>query len=124
MSASDACGLVDSIYNALRIVFVPDDLSVILSEAEAATRSSSLHYNDSPCLPLSVWSLNSFANMVRNKLGPVNPVLAAPSRLLAYDPEWSNYVADMYQGYDTPIAMTPSAALVPSLNRAKYDPKQ
>ena len=119
VSASNACGQVGSTYNSVRMIFAPGELSTTLYKADFTPKS--FDFGDLPCPPLSVEAENWYDDM-GDPQGAYHPNLAAPSKLLAYDPAWSSCMADMYQGYDPPRAMTPVSVLVLSTSSQDSDP--
>ena len=118
VSASNDCGQVGSVYDSVRIVFAPGELSTSGYVSEAPPQS--FNFGDLPCVPFSIHGdLPSNADGYGDPQGAFIPKLAVPAKLLAYDPAWSSCVLDVYHGYDPPRAMTPVA--VPATSTRSQD---
>ncbi|MCJ1404251.1 hypothetical protein MMC11_007476 [Xylographa trunciseda] len=115
VSGLDECGLVGPPITALTLAFAPGELSTITDQNPGPVPGSTVAFNpaDLPCGPIN--GTNGFLP------NPVNvssylPIIALPSKLLAYRPEWAslNCVNDIWEGQDPPYALIPQSQVMPA----------
>ncbi|MCJ1436806.1 hypothetical protein MMC27_006188 [Xylographa pallens] len=114
VSAVDGCGLVGAPVTSLTLAFAPGELSTIANQNPGPGVRTSLAFDpaDMPCGPRN--GENGFLP------NPVNvssylPIIALPSKLLAYRPDWATLSCDndIWQGQDPPFALTPQPQGMP-----------
>ncbi|MCJ1388752.1 Muc22p [Xylographa bjoerkii] len=115
VSGVDECGLVGPPITGLTLAFAPGELSTITNQNPGPVPGSTVAFNpaDLPCGPVN--GTNGFLPNPAN-VSSYLPIIALPSKLLAYRPEWAslNCVNDIWEGQDPPYALSPQSQVMPA----------